>query len=284
MIKRILVALDLDTDTPIAIRYAISLAEKHNASVSGLAVIDTENIDHTVGVGPIGTMYYAHQLRDYLTEEAREQAGMILQKFEEMVEGSGLRHSEILGEGAPFERIVEDLKFHDLLIIGRDSHFFYNRPQKETRTLAKVVKNGSAPVMVVPPGYSHIDHITVAHDGSIAAARALQWFVQLNAFGNDMPIDLLNVYGKRDGEREEKSRLLLHLAADYLRNHGYHRISQVALPGGDTAETIIEHAAGAGSKMIILGAHSMSAIKRLTFGSVTHSLIMNAGVPLFLSA
>ena len=41
MIKKILVALDLDTDTPVATRYALDIAERYGASLTGLAVVDT---------------------------------------------------------------------------------------------------------------------------------------------------------------------------------------------------------------------------------------------------
>ena len=284
MIKRILVALDLDTDTPIAIRYAISLAEKFNASVSGLAIVDTAHIDQTVGVGPLGTLYYAQKLQEHLTEEARTKAGEVLQSFNDLISRSGVEHVELMEEGVPFERIREDLKFHDLLIIGRDTHFFYNRPGKDTKTLAKLVKNTSGPVLVVTPEYLHVDHIAVAHDGSIAASRALQWLVQLNPFGNEIVVDLINVCDKDDKDKEDRSRLLLHLAADYLRHHGFKRISQIILPKGNTGEAILEQVSGSGADMIVLGAHSYSAIKRMTFGSVTHHLICESDVPLFLSS
>ena len=39
MLKRILVALDPDQDTPVATRYARELALRHGAHVSGLAVL-----------------------------------------------------------------------------------------------------------------------------------------------------------------------------------------------------------------------------------------------------
>jgi nucleotide-binding universal stress UspA family protein len=35
--------------------------------------------------------------------------------------------------------------------------------------------------------------------------------------------------------------------------------------------------------LIVLGAHSISAIKRLTFGSTTHELITKTNTPLFLN-
>ena len=44
MIKRILVALDPDEDTPLATRYAIELAKRTEASITGLAPVDTTRI------------------------------------------------------------------------------------------------------------------------------------------------------------------------------------------------------------------------------------------------
>ncbi|MFN1834153.1 universal stress protein [Balneola sp. MJW-20] len=284
MIKRILVALDLDNDTPIAIRYAISLAERFDASISGLAIVDTGHIDSTVGVGPIGTMYYAQQLHNHLTEEARTRAGELLETFEQLVSKSGVKHSELMEEGVPFERIQEDLKFHDLLIIGRETHFFYNRPSRDTNTISRLVKNSSGPVLVVTPDYLHIDHVIVTHDGSVAASRALQWLVQLQPFGNDITIDILNVCEGKNSQAEEQSRLIMHLTSDYLRHHGYERISQVSLPKGNTGEVILEYIQKSGANLITLGAHSMAAIRRITFGSTTHKLVMESPIPLLLSS
>ena len=40
MIKKILVALDADSDTPVATRYAADIARRYAAEVTGLAVVD----------------------------------------------------------------------------------------------------------------------------------------------------------------------------------------------------------------------------------------------------
>lgn len=55
MIKRILVALDPDNDTPVATRYAIRLAKRFDASVTGLAIVDKSNIDSAIVLGGYGT-------------------------------------------------------------------------------------------------------------------------------------------------------------------------------------------------------------------------------------
>lgn len=283
MLKRILVALDLDMDTPLAIKYSIKLAKSFNATISGLAMVDTADIAAQVGGGAIGTIYYAEGLRNHMTEESREQAGWLLKNFEEIVSREGVDHTQIMEEGVPHERAIEDLKYHDLLVIGRESHFFYNHPEQETKTLAKIVKKSTAPTLVVTKSYRDIDRVLVAHDGSAACARALQWFVQLEPYGKDIQIEVVHVCDMKNEIVVEKSKLLLHLVTDYLKAHDYKSIHQQLLDKGNTGQVIIDHIKESGADLIIMGAHSMGAIRRLTFGSTTHELVKNSPVPLFLS-
>lgn len=283
MIKRILVALDPDSDTTMAMRYAIELAMQYKASISGLAVVDTVDIAAQVGGGAIGTLYYAEELRKHMTEDSTKEAARLLEKFKEMAEQAGVEHSSLMEEGVPYERIVEDLKFHDLLVIGRESHFFLNHPEKDTETLADTVKKSTAPVLVVNESYRDIKRVVIAHDGSRASARSLQWFIQLEPFGRNLEWDIVHVRDLDNETAVDKSRLLLHLVRDYLRAHGYEDIHENLLDKGKTGEDIINHVKNTGSDLVIMGAHSMSAIRRLTFGSTTHELVKNSHVPLFLS-
>ncbi len=285
MLKRILVALDRDMDTPVAIRYAIKLASTFNSSLTGLAVVDLSAINNVVGGGGIGTIHYAQQLKSNLTEESREEAGKLLKNFKKLVESAGVEHSKFMHEGVPHERIIEDSKYHDLLVIGRESHFFYNRPKIETKTLANIVKKGAGPTLMVTDSYRPIHHVVVAHDGSNASARALQWFVQLEPFGRDIEIDVVYACNKEKEEVADKGKLVLHLAYDYLKAHGYERVNELLIDEkGGAGKQIINHVEDTGADLVIIGAHSMSAIRRLTFGSVTHELVKNSPIPLFLSS
>jgi nucleotide-binding universal stress UspA family protein len=285
MLKRILVALDRDTDTPVAIRHAIKLADAFDASLTGLAVVDLEAINSVVGRGGIGTIHYAQQLKSNLTEESREEAGKLLKNFKEMVKTAGVKHSKFMHEGVPHERIIEDSKYHDLLVIGRESHFFYNRPQVETKTLANIVKKGAGPTLMVTDSYRPIHRVVVAHDGSKASADALQWFVQLEPFGRDIEIDLVYSCNKKKEEAADQGKLILHLAYDYLKAHGYEKVNELLLDDkGGAGKQIIKHVNDTDADLVIIGAHSVSAIRRLTFGSVTHELVKNSPVPLFLSS
>ena len=74
MFQRILVALDQDADTPVAMDYAFDIAHRYLTSVTGLAVVDIDRIDQSSFGGGIGSMHYAEKLREKLTARTRKRA------------------------------------------------------------------------------------------------------------------------------------------------------------------------------------------------------------------
>jgi nucleotide-binding universal stress UspA family protein len=284
MIKRILVALDPDEDTPLATKYAIQLARRFKASLTGLAIVDMEDIYASVGTGGIGTIYYAEKLREFLTEENRTEAQKLLAVFRDTVEEAGIDHFVAVEEGVPYERIVEEMKYHDLLILGRDSHFFYTRPEKETSTLPKVIKRSIAPTLIATEQYRDVERVLVAFDESAASARALQSFVHLLPYGKNVEIELAHVVSEDSDEARDEAKFLLRLAKKYLAAHHFESIRETVLTGGKPGEKLLEQMEKSEPDMVILGAHSMSAIKRVTFGSTTYDLIRKSPAPLFVSS
>ncbi|NNE35010.1 MAG: universal stress protein [Rhodothermales bacterium] len=278
MIKRILVALDSDLDTQTATTCAIEIARRYDAEVNGLTVIDRERIESSARGGGIGSFYYAQKLRERLTEESRETAQAIMRDFSAAMEGSGVRYGVHSEEGVPFERIVEDMKYHDLLIMGKDPHFFYAHPDKDTNTVARVVKNTIAATLVVGPSYDPVKKVLFAYDGSNAAARTIQEFMHLSPFGIDIEIEILSIFHRKD---EEEADLLLTLMKEYVLSYGFgSKVTKI--DSSSPAQEIIEHANKIGANLLVAGAHSASAIKRVAFGSTTSRLIEQCPVPLFV--
>jgi nucleotide-binding universal stress UspA family protein len=285
MIKRILVALDPDADTQIAIRYAIRLAKRFDASLTGLAVVDTSNIHTVIGVGGYGTEYVGQKIWAELAEETQKVASKLLESFSRSVEKAGIRHRDIKKHGASVELIIEEMKYHDLLVIGRDSHFFYSEPDRDTQTLANVVKNGVAPTLVVTDEYHDIEHVLIAFDGSAPAARSLKGFIHLLPYGKDVQIELVYVEDQKkqkDGLENLASNILKQ-AEYYLKEHNFHYITKTVLEKGNPGDRILERQEQKNPDLVILGAHSISAVRRTAFGSTTHHMITNSRGPLFLS-
>lgn len=277
MIKRILLALDPDAETPVCTRYAVEIARRHGAEITGLALVDTEHIGEETRGGGIGSMYYAEKLKTQLTEDTRTRAKELLVTFHEQMEGEGIRYAEHVQEGVPIEAIMDEMRYHDLLIVGRESHFFYARPEQDTKELARVVQQGPASTLVVSETYCPVRRAVLAYDGSIAAARVMQEFACLIPFGEEVEIEIIQVC--RDAQDEHASRRLT-LAQSYLQAHGFR--ATTALVSGDADRQIIAHAEALDADLIIAGAYSAKGLKKLMFGSTTSALVQNTDLPLFL--
>lgn len=277
MIKRILVALDTDSDTPIATRYASEIAVRYDAEIVGLAVVDTGQIEAASRGGGVGSMYYAEKLKENLTEETREKAAELLSEFDAALEGTGIPHVETVEEGVPYRRIIEDMKYHDLLVVGRTPHFFYGHPDEKTKTLAKLVNETTAPTLAVGEIHRPVKRVLISYDGSEAASRTVKYFTHLKPFGSDLMIDALHVH--QGDERE--SRLVLGLLASYLEKHGF-VVGQTSIREDGVAEQISEYARETNVDIVVAGAHSVSLLRKLAFGSTTQKLLNECPTPLFL--
>ena len=285
MLKRILVVLDFDTDTSAATRYAIEIAQRTGAEVTGLALVDRKGIRSEAAGGGIGSMYYAEKLQRELSYEARAQARLLLREFAAELDAAGIRHTDDhVGEGVPFERIVEDMKYHDLLIAGHRSHFFYPARDRRTRTMDEVVQKGAAATLVVEDEYRPIRRVLLAYDRGVSAARAMQKFAELSPMDTGhLEVEIVNV--REDGDSDEaraESELMLSLAKAYLVAHGFPTVEVTSLGGGAPDDRLLEHAERTHADLIVAGAHSSSGLKEFFFGSTTSSLIDKAEIPLFL--
>ncbi len=278
MIRRILLPLDADADTSVATRYAVDIAHRHGAEITGMAVVDTQGIEGSSTGGGIGSFYYAEKLRDRLTEETRQTAQHLIRSFTEAMGAAGVRSRNEVEEGVPFERIVEEAKYADLLVVGRDPHFFYGHPNERTQTLARIVKESGCPVLTVLDPVQPVERVLVAYDGSDAAARTVRQFAQLKPFGESVAVHVLTV-AKNAGDESEAQIHLANLRG-FLEAHGF--ATTTTFVTGAPFEQIQSHAQSTGADAILAGAHAVGKLKRFAFGSTTASLIEKESRPLFL--
>ncbi len=147
MIKRILVALDPDQDTPVAMRYAFRLAKRFDAVVTGLAVIDLRNVSVKVGAGGWGTAgLYTGQVWDDLSDSTREVAEKYLHDH-----NFNYRIKRVAKPGNPAGKILERIKQFDpdMIIMGAHS---VSAVQRLTfgSTTHELVSESSKPLFLTP--------------------------------------------------------------------------------------------------------------------------------------
>ncbi|MDX1420874.1 MAG: universal stress protein [Rubricoccaceae bacterium] len=282
MTKRILVVLDPDHDTAVATRYAVEIAKAHDGAVTGLSLVDEKRIAAASKGSGIGGYAYAERLRQNLEEEVRGEAQQLLQRFVEEVEAAGARHTDdhIAEQGDVVQAISEDMKTHDLLVAGHESHFDYAHPERRTHALADLVEKGAAATLVVESSYRPIRRVLLAYDGGIPAARAMQKFVHLSPFGRRLTVEVVHVRGSQESTRESDRHV--HGAKAYLEAYGYADVVATSVEAGSARERILSHAAETEADLIVAGAYSASGLKKLFFGSTAKGLIEDSPVPLFL--
>ncbi len=278
MIQSILVALDPDTDTPVATQHAREIATRYDAQVTGVAVVDMGSIETSTKGGGVGSMYLMEEVQKNLTAEARGVAQELVRTFEWAMRDGGVPFETLVEEGVPFQRIIEDMKYHDLLVVGSEPHFFYSHPEEKTQTLSRIVQHSIAPVLVVRDTYQEVKHVLVAYDGSDPAARTLQRFAQMAPFGREISVEVVHIQEKG---KEDESSLILQLAKGYLGRHGF-ETTTTSLVGSDATAEIMQHCKNCKADAIVMGAHATTRLQRWIFGSTTATIISKAGVPVFM--
>lgn len=278
MIRNILVALDPDEDTLVAIDYACAIAHDHNASVTGISVVDTRRIEKQGSGGGIGSMHYAEKLKEKWTTQTRAVAQKLIADFQDASTQAHIEANYLLKEGRPAEKIVDEMKFHDILVIGNVPHFFYAHPDEETNTLNQIAKTGVGPIIIVPDHHVQSEKVLVAFDGSAASARSMQRFCQSKAFGAQKELHVIHVFA--EGE-EAYSEMLLTKARNYIADWGF-TVYSASLKGEDHYKHIMQYADHVDAGIVVAGAHSVSKMTKMVFGSTTASLIKNGKKILFI--
>lgn len=98
--RRVVLALAAGPHIDAAIARAVALAQRHDAELWGVAVIDVPRLQN-VGPVPIGAGWHAQCMRERRIAQARRAAADVMQRFEEAARASGLRWSARLEEGRP---------------------------------------------------------------------------------------------------------------------------------------------------------------------------------------
>ncbi|MGB3543251.1 universal stress protein, partial [Rubrivirga sp.] len=248
----------------------------------GLAFVDKSAIESESAGGGIGSMYFAQKLREDLTESTRAQAKELIQQFAERVDAAGVRHTrDRVGEGELVRSLLDEMRTHDLLVAGRESHFYYNEPERRTHTLGKVLQECAAAMLIVGSETPDVQRVAIAYDGSGPSARTMQKFAHLQPFGADLDLEVVHVRGGTEVERLASENLLEDAEA-YLSAYGFERITTTGIESSDPANRICELAQGDRADLVVSGAYAKSGFRKMIFGSSATKLLNQASVPLFL--
>lgn len=276
MIKRILLPLDPSPYTDSATAYAIYIGKEHQAEITGLAVLDIPGIEKSERAVPLGGVYYAEHVIAHKQKDAQQRIEKLLHAFSERCEKEGVPYRLEKEQGGPVKRIVEFSLYYDLVVMGLRTNYHFETKEEPEKSVGDVLDRTITPILAVPSEFKPLENVTIAFDGSLPAARAMQRFAHL-AFLPQMNVTL--VHSSSD---PETGKTILERAASYVR--AYNPKSLATEWTEDDIEKAIELTYYPRSDMIVLGVNSKLGLLEFVLGTLPKKLINLGQVPLFLGS
>ena len=266
MIRRILVGLTGTPYTDVAVRHARQLAQRFDASVTGIAIADEM---------AAATSAPAHFTRTVRVQTLREAVGRAVTDFASSFVDTSCAAHTVLEQGHPFDQLCSQWRHHDLTILGLRGLFDYGVVDEPHDLLVDLIKAGVRPMLAVPEHYSEIRRVAIAYSGSLESAKAMKRFAQLRLWP-DATVRIVHFTGS--GEPYED---FLPESLAYCRDWGLR--ADLDIEEGDAVDGLLPYASRTNADLVVLGDSAHSLFVHGTFGGTAQRLIREAETALFLS-
>jgi nucleotide-binding universal stress UspA family protein len=181
-----------------------------------------------------------------------------------------------LGYGDLLNAFRGQARLNDLTILDAESETV----NLDRGLMEALLMDSGRPLLIVPPGQDafRTRRIILAWDGSARAARAAVDALPLLRAAEG--VDVVSVTGEKDlADAVPGAGIATHLA-----RHGVAATAlEVEAQDGDVAQALRNTAVRSGADMIVMGGYAHSRLREMMFGGVTHSLLKQSPVPLFLA-
>jgi nucleotide-binding universal stress UspA family protein len=272
MLKSLLLALDRTGGSDAAKAMALALAQKHGASVRGVAVVDAELIAPPEPT-PVGGGAYKQHKDAVIIERVRAADALIAQAFGAECAAAGVDGKAEVVQGEALAMLNAASAAHDVVLIGNDATF---GAESATPLIGGLLRDNPRPLIVVPTGLATDARTLIAYDGSTPTLRALQLFCALRLrVESEVVVACLNENGR-------VAAALAEAGASFLNARGYKATTRPIIGDGDPAPVLIDAAKDAGAGLIVAGAYGQRGWREWLLGSTTEHLLAASPVPLFI--
>lgn len=272
MISTILVASDGSAVSKLAEQHAIGLAERLQARLLGISVIEDRLArgleEDGLGLAPPSQEAFAAYLKG--------RAAAVCKRIAEQARRASVSESSESAQGIADDLIVARGQQADLLVLGRDGQHRAHRTGLIGSTVDGVVRKTGQSVLVVPDGAERVGPIVLAFDGSPGSHRAAALAVELaSRLGEALWIFVDSKDKGRALARFDEVRGLLGNPAVPVREVS----STLGRPDVKVVDTAREAHAG----MIVMGAYGRNRITEYFLGSNASAVIRTSPVAVLVA-
>jgi len=270
-VKNIIATYSGQAGKQCALRHAIKVAKLHDAWITGVISHNGQSLAEGRFGGrlPASILNELHELDKKRLEE-------IKQDFETIVSENGLAdRSEFIDlDQSDIPNLSTFARAFDVVIMAPHT----NEPGEAHLSAHpdRVALESGRPVLIVPNGYEAdqlADHALIAWDGKRSAARALG--DAMNYLETKPKVTILCV-GKEATPGVDQ-------LLKSLERHGVETNLLVKQPEISIGNTILQTLDEVGAKLLVMGAYEHSKFAQDIFGGVTHAVMNDCPVPVFLS-
>lgn len=268
MIKDILLHADGTKAGAQRIAYALDLARRYHAVLSGVHV--KPDADPPPMYKPSMIEKAAANLERQLAEDAQ----LAERNFLAAVAKRRVRTQWANLKGAMVPQICAAARTADLVVLGQ--YEWEGSAEHHPLSLAEAVALDCArPVLVVPAGCAEarIRRTLIAWDGGREATRALH---------DALPL-LEGTTAEIVTASETADDVSLHALSEHLRHHHVVVEGNAHLRGGSTAKLLMERLRQKHFDLLVMGAYGHPAWLELLFGGTTQTALLRSTVPVLVS-
>ncbi len=278
MIKRILVPLDTSEYSEAAVDYACGIAKQHDSTLTGIVVLNLFGLKKSLGRPGVGGIHYYKKLESFKIKEAQEHIETLKKNFASKCKKEGIKYTIDDEQGRPSSWILEDGRFHDLIVIGMKTHFRLGSAAETNSSSERIIESSVTPKYLVPAKkglrQKH-NKVLIIIDESQPSGRALQRYCQVG-----LPEATGKVRVIMASKKEKEGRESLERAKALLNAHNFTDVETVWCP--NKLKDVLQDEQVDWADLIVKAPNHESDLIHFKFSNLTKFLIKLEKKPLFL--
>ncbi len=248
LIQDILVPIDGESGGWIAIQQAMKVAERENASLRAIHVLENSSSDIDLSG--------------------------LQQTFEERLQASSIPHDLVIVKGDIADTICDRSQYIDLVVMNVRYPPGPLPIDRLTSGFRELVQRCPRPILATPQVVSPLSHGLLAFDGSPKAQEALYLAVYL-AKKWSIGLTVLSV-----DEKTARAQKNLNIARKHLT---YRKVNAEYIHRrGPVTEAILSTASQSECDFVIVGGYGYAPLVQVLLGSVVDELLRNSTLPLLI--
>lgn len=277
--KTVLVHVDNSANVQLRYALAVAIAKSQDAHLLGVAATGVSRFIQTPVSGerdPDTVKYLVAPV-----ERFRQKAKDALQGFSSFVNAKDVKHEELLVDDEPYDALKLLSRYSDLIVVSQSTA---DDPAM-TNMLdfpEYIALNSGRPVLIVPHKgqvKEMIEHVLIAWDASLSAARAIADAIPLLKNAAQVTVAILNPASKPD----VVSQLPGADIALYLGRHGINVEVTQEKTNLELGDALLRMASEKHSDLIVMGCYGHTRFREILLGGVTRTMLEKASIPVLVA-